>query len=48
MNINYDRYFIDRVKIVYAKSRLIIEKKVHNLMNQYRVNELCVLKSFDE
>ena len=48
MNINHDRYFIDRVKIVYAKSSLIMKKKAHNLMNQYRVNELCVLTSFDE
>ena len=48
MNVNHDRYFIDRVKIVYAKSRLIIKKKAHNLMNQYRVNKLCVLTNFDE
>ena len=48
MNVNHDRYFIDRIKIVYAKSRLIIRKKAHYLMSQYRVNWLCVLTSFDE
>ena len=33
MNVNNDRYFINRVKIIYAKSRLIINKKVYNFMN---------------
>ncbi len=38
MNMNDDRYFFHRVKIVYVESWLIIDKKTHNLMNQYRVN----------
>ncbi len=35
MNVNDDRYFSHRVKIIYVESRLIIDKKTHNLMNQY-------------
>ena len=46
MNANHDRYFINRVKIVYVESRLIIEKKAHNLMSQYRMNDLCTLINF--
>ena len=43
MHANHDRYSIDIVKIVYVESRLIIEKKTHNLMNQYRTNDICIL-----
>ena len=43
MHANHDRYSIDIVKIVYVESRLIIEKKTHNLMNQYRKNDICTL-----
>ncbi len=46
MNVNDDRYFSHRVKIVYVESRLIIGKKTHNLMNQYRVNDLCIIFIF--
>ena len=46
MNVNDDRYLFHWVKIVYAESRLIIDKKTHNLMNQYRVNDLCIISIF--
>ncbi len=46
MNVNDDRYFFYWVKIVYVESRLIIDKKTHNLMNQYRVNDLCIIFIF--
>ncbi len=46
MNMNDDRYFFHRVKIIYVESRLIIDKKIHNLMSQYRVNDLCIIFIF--
>ncbi len=46
MNVNDDHYFSHRVKIVYIESRLIINKKTYNLMNQYRVNDLCIIFIF--
>ncbi len=46
MNMNDDHYFSHRVKIIYVESRLIIDKKIHNLMNQYRVNDLCIIFIF--
>ncbi len=46
MNMNDDHYFSHRVKIVYVESRLIIDKKTHNLMSQYRVNDLCIIFIF--
>ncbi len=46
MNMNDDHYFFHRVKIVYVESRLIIDKKTHNLMSQYRVNDLCIIFIF--
>jgi hypothetical protein len=46
MHINYNRYFFDEFKIAYAKNRLIIEKKTHNLMNFYRIDDLCILIFF--
>ncbi len=46
MNVNDDRYFFHRVKIVYVESRLIIDRKTHNLMSQYRVNDLCIIFIF--
>jgi hypothetical protein len=46
MHINHDRYSFDEFKIAYAKNRLIIEKKTHNLMNSYRVDDLCTLIFF--
>ncbi len=46
MNVNDDHYLFHRVKIIYAESRLIIDKKIHNLMNQYQVNDLCIIFIF--
>ena len=46
MNVNDDHYFSHRVKIVYVESRLIIDRKTHNLMNQYRVIDLCIIFIF--
>ena len=46
MNMNDDHYFSHRVKIIYVESRLIIDKKIHNLMSQYRVNDLCIIFIF--
>ena len=46
--MNYNQYFINHEKIVYAKSQLIIEKKTHNLMSQHWVNSLCTLTNFEE
>jgi len=46
MNVNDDRYFFHQVKIIYVESRLIIDKKTHNLMSQYRVNDLCIIFIF--
>ena len=46
MNMNDDHYFFHRVKIIYVESRLIIDKKTHNLMSQYRVNDLCIIFIF--
>ncbi len=48
MNMNDDRYLSHRVKIVYVESRLIIDRKTHNLMNQYRVNDLCIIFIFTD
>ncbi len=46
MNTNNDHYFFYRVKIIYVESRLIIDKKTHNLMSQYWVNDLCIIFIF--
>ena len=46
MNVNDDHYFFHQVKIIYVESRLIIDKKTHNLMSQYRVNDLCIIFIF--
>ncbi len=46
MNMNDDHYLSHRVKIIYVESRLIIDKKIHNLMNQYWVNDLCIIFIF--
>ncbi len=46
MNVNDDHYFSHRAKIIYVESRLIINKKTHNLMSQYRVNDLCIIFIF--
>ncbi len=46
INMNDDHYFFHWVKIVYIKSWLIIDKKTHNLMSQYRVNDLCIIFIF--
>jgi len=48
MNINDDHYFFHWVKIIYVKSRLIINKKIHNLMSQYWVNDLCIIFIFTD
>ncbi len=46
MNVNDDCYLSHWVKIIYVKSRLIINKKTHNLMSQYQVNDLCIIFIF--
>ncbi len=46
MNMNDDHYFFHRVKIIYVESQLIIDKKIYNLMNQYWVNDLCIIFIF--
>ncbi len=46
MNMNNDHYLSHRAKIIYVKSRLIIDKKTHNLMSQYQVNDLCIIFIF--
>ncbi len=46
MNVNDDYYFFHQVKIIYVESWLIIDKKTHNLMNQYQVNDLCIIFIF--
>ncbi len=48
MNVNDDRYFSHRVKIIYVESWFIIDKKIHNLMSQYRVNDLCIIFIFTD
>ncbi len=46
MNVNDNRYFSHQVKIIYVESWLIIDKKTHNLMSQYWVNDLCIIFIF--
>jgi hypothetical protein len=46
MHINNDRYSFERFKIAYEKNRLTIEKKVHNFMNFYRVDDFYILIFF--
>ena len=46
LHINHDRYLTNHKKITYAESWLTIEKKAHNLINQYWVNDLCTLINF--
>ncbi len=46
MNMNDDCYFSHRVKIIYVKLWFIIDKKTHNLMSQYWVNDLCIIFIF--
>ncbi len=46
MNVNNDHYLSHWVKIIYVESRLIIDKKTHNLMSQYQVNDLCIIFIF--
>ena len=46
MNVNDDRYFSHWVKIVYVESQLIIDRKIHNLMSQYRVNDFFIIFIF--
>ncbi len=46
INVNDDHYFFHQVKIIYVESRLIIDKKTHNLMSQYRVNDLYIIFIF--
>ena len=46
MNINDDNYFFHQAKIIYVELRLIIDKKIYNLMNQYQVNDLCIIFIF--
>ncbi len=46
MNMNDDHYLFHRVKIIYVESWFIIDKKIHNLMNQYWINDLCIIFIF--
>ncbi len=46
MNMNNNHYLFHQVKIIYVESWLIIDKKTHNLMNQYQVNDLCIIFIF--
>jgi len=46
MNMNDDHYFSHQAKIIYVESWFIIDKKIHNLMSQYRVNNLCIIFIF--
>ncbi len=46
MNMNDDHYFFHWVKIIYIKSWFIINKKIHNLMNQYQVNDFYIIFIF--
>ncbi len=46
MNMNDNHYFFHHVKIVYVESQLIIDKKTYNLMNQYWVNDFCIIFIF--
>ncbi len=46
MNMNDDHYFFHQAKIIYVESRLIIDKKTHNLMNQYWINDFCIIFIF--
>ncbi len=46
MNMNNDYYFFHRVKIIYIELWLIINKKIHNLMSQYWINDLCIIFIF--
>ncbi len=46
MNMNDDHYFFHRVKIIYVESWFIINKKIHNLISQYQVNDLCIIFIF--
>ncbi len=46
MNVNDDCYFFHQVKIIYVESWFIIDKKTHNLMSQYWVNDLCIIFIF--
>ncbi len=48
MNVNDDHYFFHRVKIIYVESWFIIDKKIHNLMSQYQVNDLCIIFIFTD
>jgi hypothetical protein len=46
MHINNDRYSFEQFKIAYEKNRLTIEKKAHNFMNSYRVDDFYTLIFF--
>ncbi len=46
MNMNDDHYFFHRVKIIYVESWFIINKKIHKLISQYQVNDLCIIFIF--
>ena len=46
MNVNDDCYFFHQVKIIYVESWFIMNKKTHNLMSQYWVNDLCIIFIF--
>ena len=46
MNVNDNHYLSHQVKIIYVESWFIIDKKTYNLMNQYWVNDFCIIFIF--
>ncbi len=46
MNMKDDHYLFHQVKIIYVESWFIIDKKTHNLMSQYWINDLCIIFIF--
>ncbi len=46
MNVNDNHYLSHQVKIIYVESWFIINKKTYNLMNQYWVNDFCIIFIF--
>ena len=48
MHINHDQYTTNMHKIAYAKLRLTINKKAHNLMNKYCIDGLSTISTFKE
>ncbi len=43
IDFDNDRYLTDNQQIVYEKSDLTIEKKIHNLLNNWYINHFFTL-----